>query len=1199
MRRRPLREPSSPTLERAVRARTLDEMVTLDLSKLSHVSDLSYTFNDDNDDAVSIFNGDDDDADRVDDDAERVPDLNTLAQPPPSVDAEALAASACANRTFSTTRLASEDPAKIMRADFPQVCQSPPKEVPPLSGYQSNPSAYRPANLEGVFTPLGLAVIREWIQDVKMYEAAMRLNSATRRPPDIFLDDSVHLLPQARGTTWYFVDFLRGTGPIIPLAEAQLPAPQLSGERFTELAQGYHDHAMLDRVVKGHRDLSQMPPTTVLSANHAGAFRHVDAVSASFESESSPEKGWYLGPLPFLPCYPCRVIPSNAVEQPGKVRVTTDQSWPHDGSSMNDGIDLAAIGELKFCTVRQLARAAAILRQAEDEGRPVPTFSDTTDPLSDEFADSPHAFLFKIDLTAAYRQLHIHPTDLWKRVKSWDAQLYLDVRGQFGDASQVEGFQAITNFVIWLINRIVDGDKQLRDKCPFLKPYYNILDTRPSTPGLDRWLSERASLDPEQSRLHFLEGYLDDYMGAVFGRRRAFALMTMTSKLLQYLGFPLKAEKESPPSRAMVALGALVDLNSGRVALDRERAARYRTLVKHSSERKSMRLDEFRSLAGKLVNAAQYHVAGRVWLVSIFTALRASLRRSKRRVFLGPGVKRELDWWQRALKNSTGIALFPIESFPDDGSSDLLEYFFDASSSWGMGGATLLPNGDGTSTCFYFQHPWSAAQSSWHINVMETVAGFTSLSVFHPLAQTQFALEHGDNRTANASAERNSTPNELIAEVLRRRAVYVAENGVVCKQRYVPSQENELADPLSRGRSKKCMRKFMRAAARLGASRFVRIAVPSSIDDMLNAMVDGDTHVDLADEAPLARHHVVPPDDNAEFGVVSGFCGIDAASHAASELNGKPIAAFDNNGLVRQLWTEWHGIPCWGDFDHVLESARAGNLSWLLERHRHVFYVAGTPCPDWSSAGLGRGVDGNSGHLFIRNIELALLIGFPVIIKEQVPGILEVANGYYLELAISMLRKAGYVASWKILQANRHGDPTSRRRVFIVAVLPGYLKDNIGADDLLPHEGPADSSERAAGLVGILDAEPDPNFIYTGDYRRLQQRIPDPAYDGPQLWATVGNGGIGHHIYNANGPTVTLKTWGEGPGGETGLYWDGVRIRTLSPTECLKAHSFPEDFRDFLISKNLHPTQYFRLVGNSIPVLMLRSVMSHVRSLLR
>ena len=75
--------------------------------------------------------------------------------------------------------------------------------------------------------------------------------------------------------------------------------------------------------------------------------------------------------------------------------------------------------------------------------------------------------------------------------------------------------------------------------------------------------------------------------------------------------------------------------------------------------------------------------------------------------------------------------------------------------------------------------------------------------------------------------------------------------------------------------------------------------------------------------------------------------------------------------------------------------------------------------------------------------------------------------------------------------------------------------------------------------------------------------------------------------------SVTLQTWGQGPGAATGLYEtsDGT-VRQLSPFEALRMHSFPEEVIDFLRGReDVSWQDAYRLAGNSIPILTLRDLL--------
>ena len=92
---------------------------------------------------------------------------------------------------------------------------------------------------------------------------------------------------------------------------------------------------------------------------------------------------------------------------------------------------------------------------------------------------------------------------------------------------------------------------------------------------------------------------------------------------------------------------------------------------------------------------------------------------------------------------------------------------------------------------------------------------------------------------------------------------------------------------------------------------------------------------------------------------------------------------------------------------------------------------------------------------------------------------------------------------------------------------------------------------------------------------------------------------MGFSYYSSSGPAVTLKTWGQGPGGPTALYQHNGCVRRLSPFEALRMHSFSDEtislLKEMWREGVLSWEDLYRMAGNSIPVGMLSEV---IRSLL-
>jgi len=169
--------------------------------------------------------------------------------------------------------------------------------------------------------------------------------------------------------------------------------------------------------------------------------------------------------------------------------------------------------------------------------------------------------------------------------------------------------------------------------------------------------------------------------------------------------------------------------------------------------------------------------------------------------------------------------MFPRCKFPPSDDPDHRIGWFDASTSWGMGGAFLLRRGEGY-VCFFYYYQWRENEK-WHVNVFEAVAGLTLLVAGHIVSPAPFVSEFGDNNVANASARRNATPNLQIAEILHHRAEFVSKEKITTRQLRVSTDDNVLGDPLSRG--PKYMSKFYEEARKMGATSFVRMDVPPMI----------------------------------------------------------------------------------------------------------------------------------------------------------------------------------------------------------------------------------------------------------------------------------------------------------------------------------------------------------------------------------
>ncbi len=156
--------------------------------------------------------------------------------------------------------------------------------------------------------------------------------------------------------------------------------------------------------------------------------------------------------------------------------------------------------------------------------------------------------------------------------------------------------------------------------------------------------------------------------------------------------------------------------------------------------------------------------------------------------------------------------------------------------------------------------------------------------------------------------------------------------------------------------------------------------------------------------------------------------GIEAASVAWHPLGWEPAAFSEIEPFPRAVLAHHYpAVPCHGDFTTIQENDY-GAIDLL---------VGGTPCQDFSVAGLRAGITGERGNLTLEFIRLAQRKKPKWLVWENVPGVLSSDDGRAFSAFLGGLAELGYGFAYRILDAQYFGVPQRRRRVFVV----GYLGD--------------------------------------------------------------------------------------------------------------------------------------------------------------
>ena len=157
--------------------------------------------------------------------------------------------------------------------------------------------------------------------------------------------------------------------------------------------------------------------------------------------------------------------------------------------------------------------------------------------------------------------------------------------------------------------------------------------------------------------------------------------------------------------------------------------------------------------------------------------------------------------------------------------------------------------------------------------------------------------------------------------------------------------------------------------------------------------------------------------------------GIEAATVAWHSLGWTPLGFAEIDKFPSAVLAyHYPEIPNYGDFTQI-------TLDQLPSRPD--ILVGGTPCQDFSVAGLRAGMGGVRGQLTIEFVRLAERLRTRWLVWENVPGVLSADGGRAFGTFLGALGKIGYGFAYRVLDAQYFGVPQRRRRVFLV----GHLGD--------------------------------------------------------------------------------------------------------------------------------------------------------------
>lgn len=270
--------------------------------------------------------------------------------------------------------------------------------------------------------------------------------------------------------------------------------------------------------------------------------------------------------------------------------------------------------------------------------------------------------------------------------------------------------------------------------------------------------------------------------------------------------------------------------------------------------------------------------------------------------------------------------------------------------------------------------------------------------------------------------------------------------------------------------------------------------------------------------------------------------------------------------------------------------------------------IGGSPCQAFSIAGLREGTEDERGQLIYQYIRVVEECKPPIIVYENVKGMMSITGGRTIKEFVQALRDIGYYCHYEVINTKDYGVPQNRERLFLVGFLDheAYhrfdyapkvklekrLKDVL-EDDVDEKYYLSDTAQirlsKSDRAIGFYSGEEKTSPCIIASYHKIPSDgcyLQVPQIDMVGLLDCKGTDQI-RRVYGTDGIAATLTTM-QG-GNQEPKITESHRIRKLTPRECLRLQDFPDTF-EIVVSDS----QAYKQAGNSMSVNILEMIFNQI-----
>ncbi|KIL34669.1 hypothetical protein SD70_32470 [Gordoniibacillus kamchatkensis] len=336
------------------------------------------------------------------------------------------------------------------------------------------------------------------------------------------------------------------------------------------------------------------------------------------------------------------------------------------------------------------------------------------------------------------------------------------------------------------------------------------------------------------------------------------------------------------------------------------------------------------------------------------------------------------------------------------------------------------------------------------------------------------------------------------------------------------------------------------------------------------------------------------------------FAGIGGMGYGLMQAGWNCVGYAEWDKFAHQAYEILHDPEkrMWSAYD--VRAVTDDNLRLLRDERGPIDLLAGGfPCQSFSIAGKRQGFrDATRGTLFFEIVRWASVLRPRHLLLENVVGLLNHDEGRTFETVIGTLDELGYVGEWCVLNSAAYV-PQNRERIFIVASLRGS-----GGRKIFPFGGENRNALKqfsdGEGIAYCLDTGYAKGIAATGwekarrthiiepiavltpdreEKRQNGRRFKEPGEPMFTLTAQDRHGvaiiqqgrGFNKGGLHETAPTLTKNSWEH----NNHLY-DGYRIRKLTPLECFRLQSFPDEWYYKLKEAGISDSQLYKMAGNAV-----------------